>query len=160
MRRLLQHDVHRIKVICDVRRIRSHMRCTSHMTLNLIKSECRLFAVYRIHVSMRCTSHFACGVLHHHRKQAIKISLFQPQQHQRRMLVVGPVVVPYGCVFVLGVIATSIPLHPTLFLNFSSSRYFRLCTCTWQKYVQCVPCLLYTSPSPRDLSTSRMPSSA
>ena len=24
----------------------------------------------------------------------------------------------------------------------------------------CVPCLLYTSPSPRDLSTSRMPSSA
>ena len=26
---------------------------------------------------------------------------------------------------------------------------------TWQK-----PCLLYTSPSPRDLSTSRMPSSA
>ena len=26
--------------------------------------------------------------------------------------------------------------------------------------VQRVPCLLYTSPSPRDLSTSRMPSSA
>ena len=25
---------------------------------------------------------------------------------------------------------------------------------------QCVHCLLYTSPSPRDLSTSRMPSSA
>ena len=25
---------------------------------------------------------------------------------------------------------------------------------------QCVGCLLYTSPSPRDLSTSRMPSSA
>ena len=25
---------------------------------------------------------------------------------------------------------------------------------------QCTPCLLYTSPSPRDLSTSRMPSSA
>ena len=25
---------------------------------------------------------------------------------------------------------------------------------------QCVICLLYTSPSPRDLSTSRMPSSA
>ena len=28
-------------------------------------------------------------------------------------------------------------------------------TCTWD-----FPCLLYTSPSPRDLSTSRMPSSA
>ena len=28
------------------------------------------------------------------------------------------------------------------------------------KYWQCVSCLLYTSPSPRDLSTSRMPSSA
>ena len=26
--------------------------------------------------------------------------------------------------------------------------------------LQSVPCLLYTSPSPRDLSTSRMPSSA
>ena len=25
---------------------------------------------------------------------------------------------------------------------------------------ECRPCLLYTSPSPRDLSTSRMPSSA
>ena len=25
---------------------------------------------------------------------------------------------------------------------------------------QCITCLLYTSPSPRDLSTSRMPSSA
>eukprot|EP00831_Metopus_contortus_P033174 TRINITY_DN26641_c0_g1_i3.p2 TRINITY_DN26641_c0_g1~~TRINITY_DN26641_c0_g1_i3.p2 ORF type:complete len:106 (+),score=27.93 TRINITY_DN26641_c0_g1_i3:82-399(+) len=29
----------------------------------------------------------------------------------------------------------------------------------WQKIVS-APCLLYTSPSPRDLSTSRMPSSA
>ena len=28
------------------------------------------------------------------------------------------------------------------------------------KCVQCGSCLLYTSPSPRDLSTSRMPSSA
>ena len=28
------------------------------------------------------------------------------------------------------------------------------------KYMQFNPCLLYTSPSPRDLSTSRMPSSA
>ena len=26
--------------------------------------------------------------------------------------------------------------------------------------MRCEPCLLYTSPSPRDLSTSRMPSSA
>ena len=29
-----------------------------------------------------------------------------------------------------------------------------------QKEVYFLPCLLYTSPSPRDLSTSRMPSSA
>ena len=28
------------------------------------------------------------------------------------------------------------------------------------KFKQFMPCLLYTSPSPRDLSTSRMPSSA
>ena len=30
----------------------------------------------------------------------------------------------------------------------------------WEKTKGCYPCLLYTSPSPRDLSTSRMPSSA
>ena len=35
---------------------------------------------------------------------------------------------------------------------------FRL-TCDGKSYI-CNPCLLYTSPSPRDLSTSRMPSSA
>ena len=29
-----------------------------------------------------------------------------------------------------------------------------------KSYVASGPCLLYTSPSPRDLSTSRMPSSA
>ena len=29
-----------------------------------------------------------------------------------------------------------------------------------QEYMQVESCLLYTSPSPRDLSTSRMPSSA
>ena len=30
----------------------------------------------------------------------------------------------------------------------------------WQKAEKLMGCLLYTSPSPRDLSTSRMPSSA
>ena len=35
--------------------------------------------------------------------------------------------------------------------KFTSGHY-----CSWSKY----SCLLYTSPSPRDLSTSRMPSSA
>eukprot|EP00831_Metopus_contortus_P033281 TRINITY_DN26709_c0_g1_i1.p1 TRINITY_DN26709_c0_g1~~TRINITY_DN26709_c0_g1_i1.p1 ORF type:complete len:205 (+),score=8.07 TRINITY_DN26709_c0_g1_i1:166-780(+) len=30
----------------------------------------------------------------------------------------------------------------------------------WPMYSALIPCLLYTSPSPRDLSTSRMPSSA
>ena len=30
----------------------------------------------------------------------------------------------------------------------------------WAGSGQSIPCLLYTSPSPRDLSTSRMPSSA
>ena len=33
-------------------------------------------------------------------------------------------------------------------------------TLIWGKRTQANPCLLYTSPSPRDLSTSRMPSSA
>ena len=31
---------------------------------------------------------------------------------------------------------------------------------TWNEAAPCNICLLYTSPSPRDLSTSRMPSSA
>eukprot|EP00831_Metopus_contortus_P041624 TRINITY_DN3269_c0_g1_i1.p4 TRINITY_DN3269_c0_g1~~TRINITY_DN3269_c0_g1_i1.p4 ORF type:complete len:100 (-),score=8.53 TRINITY_DN3269_c0_g1_i1:129-428(-) len=31
---------------------------------------------------------------------------------------------------------------------------------TFPMYSALIPCLLYTSPSPRDLSTSRMPSSA
>ena len=31
---------------------------------------------------------------------------------------------------------------------------------TTNRTVECFDCLLYTSPSPRDLSTSRMPSSA
>ena len=30
----------------------------------------------------------------------------------------------------------------------------------WTRIFPNIPCLLYTSPSPRDLSTSRMPSSA
>ena len=31
---------------------------------------------------------------------------------------------------------------------------------TWEKYEKLYPCLLYTSPSPRDQRGSRMPSSA
>ena len=30
----------------------------------------------------------------------------------------------------------------------------------WDKFVRCMTCLLYTSPSPRDRTRSRMPSSA
>ena len=32
--------------------------------------------------------------------------------------------------------------------------------CNWERIKEFKDCLLYTSPSPRDLSTSRMPSSA
>ena len=41
-------------------------------------------------------------------------------------------------------------------------RGFEKSICTSLNHVVChgIPCLLYTSPSPRDLSTSRMPSSA
>ena len=45
----------------------------------------------------------------------------------------------------------------------SSSHRWRIIRCDWHdsiKAVVAIPCLLYTSPSPRDLSTSRMPSSA
>ena len=37
---------------------------------------------------------------------------------------------------------------------------FPFCTIEPNAGVVPIPCLLYTSPSPRDLSTSRMPSSA
>ena len=36
----------------------------------------------------------------------------------------------------------------------------RLPGMVWARVLTCPACLLYTSPSPRDLSTSRMPSSA
>ena len=46
-------------------------------------------------------------------------------------------------------------------LNFASIKrdYSCLVAC-WMRLAECHSCLLYTSPSPRDLSTSRMPSSA
>ena len=49
--------------------------------------------------------------------------------------------------------------------GYSAPLYYRGFTkslCTSLNHVVChgIPCLLYTSPSPRDLSTSRMPSSA
>ena len=37
---------------------------------------------------------------------------------------------------------------------------FKVVSFYWNKGEQICVCLLYTSPSPRDLSTSRMPSSA
>ena len=40
-----------------------------------------------------------------------------------------------------------------------STLFVRVCDVN-QNRGQLIPCLLYTSPSPRDLSTSRMPSSA
>ena len=45
------------------------------------------------------------------------------------------------------------PSHPSLFEHDKFWAYF-------ERLRQEDPCLLYTSPSPRDLSTSRMPSSA
>ena len=65
------------------------------------------------------------------------------------------------------------PAAANIFMNFFEFRTFTLAkeidiTCSipvlWYRYVDdviaCWTCLLYTSPSPRDLSTSRMPSSA
>ena len=63
-----------------------------------------------------------------------------------------------------------VPLEkcPALVLNadFRPLSYYPLSLWCWQDAVKSVflnrvsICLLYTSPSPRDLSTSRMPSSA
>eukprot|EP00829_Urostomides_striatus_P009479 TRINITY_DN2074_c0_g1_i2.p1 TRINITY_DN2074_c0_g1~~TRINITY_DN2074_c0_g1_i2.p1 ORF type:complete len:142 (+),score=62.80 TRINITY_DN2074_c0_g1_i2:118-543(+) len=43
---------------------------------------------------------------------------------------------------------------------FEVERYWAQAMHLKQKITQSITCLLYTSPSPRDLSTSRMPSSA
>ena len=45
-------------------------------------------------------------------------------------------------------------------LNQNSSFWGLKCSNSFYAYLDAWPCLLYTSPSPRDLSTSRMPSSA
>ena len=45
-------------------------------------------------------------------------------------------------------------------LNFRPSKTAKAYKEIWMNHNNMSPCLLYTSPSPRDLSTSRMPSSA
>ena len=59
---------------------------------------------------------------------------------------------------------TVIDISDTNFLNVKywiSKSHFEKGRKNWQKVSQELnDCLLYTSPSPRDLSTSRMPSSA
>ena len=62
--------------------------------------------------------------------------------------VIGPVFHRYALVS-NGAVGTDMSTGETLFTETMSAR-------TVKSYV----CLLYTSPSPRDLSTSRMPSSA
>ena len=46
------------------------------------------------------------------------------------------------------------------FIEAISKKYKVPITCLVKKNSKANDCLLYTSPSPRDLSTSRMPSSA
>ena len=52
----------------------------------------------------------------------------------------------------LGILIFSVNIY---FYEVIGSRFLKK-----QVYPKCSSCLLYTSPSPRDLSTSRMPSSA
>ena len=52
----------------------------------------------------------------------------------------------------LGVVELSVALH--YIFNTPSDKLI------WDVGHQCYPCLLYTSPSPRDATLSRMPSSA
>ena len=63
----------------------------------------------------------------------------------------------------INLFAYHLPLdnHPTLGNNAGLGRALKFSS--WKRLKECdpgYPCLLYTSPSPRDLSTSRMPSSA
>ena len=52
------------------------------------------------------------------------------------------------------------PTQPQVSRNFNEVPSREVSASQPQKIPQESPCLLYTSPSPRDLSTSRMPSSA
>ena len=60
---------------------------------------------------------------------------------------------------------TGLPLTKVDILG-ATEKYLSMCSepllpyCTWGDGDSLDSCLLYTSPSPRDLSTSRMPSSA
>ena len=53
---------------------------------------------------------------------------------------------------IIGLIVALPSLSNNKFLSYFNIGYVEI--------VRAIPCLLYTSPSPRDLSTSRMPSSA
>ena len=80
------------------------------------------------------------------RKRAFKFLLF--------VAVLG-VLFCYGC----GVVYTNVQTPmPTINLQANAASQTKAGKATCYTYVWV--CLLYTSPSPRDLSTSRMPSSA
>ena len=75
-----------------------------------------------------------------------------------------------GFVDLMNAYASSLNLENTMFQNstglpddnhFSSAKDLAILTSDFiKKFPDIYSCLLYTSPSPRDLSTSRMPSSA
>ena len=64
---------------------------------------------------------------------------------------------------IFGICAVAVSIGKTLAVNFGISKYLSKKPYEGDynfKKVVLYTCLLYTSPSPRDLSTSRMPSSA
>src|SRR5664280_2609293 len=54
--------------------------------------------------------------------------------------------------------STGVVLPMLIFADFFAVGYYRRFA-VWSKLVRLLPCLLYTSPSPRDRTRSRMPSS-
>ena len=62
--------------------------------------------------------------------------------------------VTYKCVCVLNFYFASLSLRHRTIFYIGTLLILMVCVCV------CVCCLLYTSPSPRDISLSRMPSSA
>ena len=89
-----------------------------------------------------------------------KKRFFQKKDKIIRKIVFSPLlVIPLVLVFISSVLIKSVQ-REFLQSDFLNHLFTGLLGYFLAIFISYIPCLLYTSPSPRDLSTSRMPSSA